>query len=195
MKALIIVDVQNDFCDGGSLPVPGGDQVIAPINDIILTYPVVVLTQDWHPHDHKSFAREWKMPEFSTKRMPYGDQVMWPAHCVQGTWGSQFHKHLFTDDAHLIIRKGFDPLIDSYSAFEDAAGRSTGLGTFLLGLGAYELDVVGLATDYCVAQTAIHARLRGFRARVLRNCCAAIDKDHSLAKAVTAMHDVGVIIA
>lgn len=196
MRGLIVVDVQNDFMPGGALAVPGSIHVPRACNELMAAerYPVVILTQDWHPADHRSFASQWKVPEFSTKAMPYGPQVMWPDHCIAGHQGAEFSPYLDTDFAHLVIRKGFDPLVDSYSAFEDAAGKNTGLAQYLHGRGVNELDVVGLATDFCVAATAVHARARGYHVRVLKSRCAAIDKDHSLAHAVVNMHAHGVRI-
>lgn len=194
MRTLIVVDPQNDFCSGGALAVPGGERIMKGINERMGNYPLVVVTQDWHPAGHNSFASTWGLPPFATKMMPYGDQVLWPDHCVIGSKGAEISPYLDISKAHVIIRKGYDPLYDSYSAFEDAGGRQTGLGHYLDGKHVKEVDVVGLATDYCVAYTAIHARKRGYFTRVLRECCAAIDRDHSLAKAVVAMHEAGVRI-
>lgn len=198
MRALIVVDVQNDFIRGGALAVPHSERVPIEINRLVMErpedYPLIVLTQDWHPNDHNSFARTWKVPEFSIRELPYGPQVMWPVHCVQESFGAQISTYLALPTARLIIRKGCDPRYDSYSAFEDAGGRGTGLAQYLNAHSVNEVDVVGLALDYCVAATAVHARARGYQTRVLKHCCASIDRDHSLAKAVADMHRAGVKI-
>lgn len=195
MKALIVVDVQNDFCIHGALEVSGAWEVVPFVNRLAASYDgIVILTQDWHPAGHLSFASSWKVPPFSTRQMPYGEQVMWPDHCVQGTQGAALHPGLLVPSAQLILRKGCDPKVDSYSAFEDAAGRPTGLMAYLDARHVNEVDVAGLATDYCVAYTALHARARGYQTRVLKRGCAAINRDHSLAKAVEKMHNAGVRI-
>lgn len=195
MKALLVVDVQNDFCAGGPLEVPGAWDTVPFINRLAADYDgVVVLTQDWHPFGHLSFGTSWGKPNFTEHDMPYGKQVMWPDHCIQGTRGAELHPGLLVPRAELIFRKGCDPKVDSYSAFEDAAGRQTGLGHYLSARGVNEVDVVGLATDFCVCYTALHARARGHQVRVLKRGCAAINRDHSLAKAVEAMHKAGVKI-
>lgn len=194
MIALIVVDVQRDFMPGGALAVPGSEQIDLAINDHMRNagYPLVVMTQDWHPKDHLSFASQWKVPEFSTRELAYGPQVMWPDHCVAGTLGSLFSKHLDTDFADLVIRKGTRREVDSYSAFFDAAGRRTGLDGYLNARGVTEVDVCGLATDYCVKWTALDARRLGFRVNVRKKLCAAIDRDHSLAAAIVAFSKEGV---
>ena len=157
-QALIVVDVQNDFCPGGALAVPGGDEVVAPVNALMKCFETVILTQDWHPAGHSSFAASHagKSP-FETVEMPYGTQVLWPAHCVQGTEGAAFHPGLRTD-GDLIIRKGFRPGIDSYSGFfENDQATPTGLDGYLRGRGVTGLTLAGLATDFCVAFTALDA--------------------------------------
>lgn len=195
MRALIIVDCQNDFCSNGRLPVPGGERIIPEVNRISREgYELLVLTQDWHPADHLSFASQWKVPEYSVKMMPYGEQRMWPDHCVQGTKGAELSPYLDVPHAQAIIRKGWRRETDSYSGFKDAAGYKTGLYGYLHAFSITEIDVVGLALDYCVAATAVDARKLGYFTRVLKRGCAAIDRDHSLAKAVVDMHNAGVRI-
>lgn len=196
MRALIIVDVQRDFCAGGALPVPGGDEVVNLVNELARSedYHLVVMSQDWHPRDHLSFAEAWGKLPFATQQMSYGMQTLWPIHCVQGTPGAEFHPRLHVPRAELIVRKGCFKAADSYSALEDADGRKTGLHAYLQARHITHCDVVGLALDYCVSATAISLRKLGFQARVLRRYCRAIDTNHSLAEAVAAMHRVGVKI-
>lgn len=195
-EALIVIDVQNDFCPGGALAVQGGDQIIPEINALMDDFPCVVLTQDWHPKDHASFAANHKGAEpFSVTEMPYGMQVLWPAHCVIGSKGADFHKDLRTDPAQMVIRKGFRPQIDSYSAFfENDRTTPTGLEGYLRTRGITTLTFVGLATDYCVAYSAMDAVRLGFDAVVLRSACRAIDLNGSLIEAETAMIDAGVVL-
>lgn len=195
-EALIVIDVQNDFCPGGALAVQGGDQIIPEINALMDDFPCVVLTQDWHPKDHASFASNHKGAEpFSVTEMPYGMQVLWPAHCVIGSKGADFHKDLRTDPAQMVIRKGFRPQIDSYSAFfENDRATPTGLEGYLRTRGITTLTFVGLATDYCVAYSAMDAVRLGFDAVVLRSACRAIDLNGSLIEAETAMIDAGVVL-
>ncbi len=195
-EALIVIDVQNDFCPGGALAVQGGDQIIPEINALMDDFPCVVLTQDWHPKDHASFASNHKGAEpFSVTEMPYGMQVLWPAHCVIGSKGADFHKDLRTDPAQMVIRKGFRPQIDSYSAFfENDRTTPTGLEGYLRTRGITTLTFVGLATDYCVAYSAMDAVRLGFDAVVLRSACRAIDLNGSLIEAETAMIDAGVVL-
>ena len=152
-KALIVIDVQNDFCPGGALAVSGGDEIVQPVNRLIGAFDHVVLTQDWHPSGHSSFAstHPGKAP-FETIDMPYGPQTLWPDHCVQGTPGAEFHPGLEWTKAELVIRKGFRTAIDSYSAFfENDHETPTGLAGYLKERGISELTLVGLATDFCVA--------------------------------------------
>ena len=151
--ALIVIDLQNDFCPGGALAVAGGDSIVARVNDLLMRFPVRVLTQDWHPADHSSFAASHPgAAPFSMTDMPYGPQVLWPTHCVQGTPGAAFHPSLRTDPADMILRKGFRPEIDSYSAFfENDRTTPTGLEGYLRTRGVTDLTLVGLATDFCVA--------------------------------------------
>ncbi|WP_171209221.1 MULTISPECIES: bifunctional nicotinamidase/pyrazinamidase [unclassified Ruegeria] len=191
--ALIVIDVQNDFCPGGALAVAGGDEIVAPINAMMDDFEVVILTQDWHPAGHSSFASSHpdKSP-FEMTEMPYGPQVLWPDHCVQGTNGAAFHSGLRTD-ADLIIRKGFRPAIDSYSAFfENDQSTPTGLQGYLNTRGITALTMVGLATDFCVHFSAVDAARLGFDVTVRLDACRAIDMDGSLAAAEQAMREAGV---
>jgi len=194
--ALIVIDVQNDFCPGGALAVAGGDEIIARINALMAEFQTVVLTQDWHPADHASFAANHPGAEpFSMTEMPYGPQVLWPTHCVQGTSGAEFHTALRTDPAQLVIRKGFRPAIDSYSAFfENDRTTATGLEGYLRNRGASSVTMVGLATDYCVAYSALDAARLGFKATVLKGSCRAIDLGGSLAEALEKMRAAGVAL-
>lgn len=192
--ALIVIDVQNDFCPGGALAVADGDAIVPRINALMGDFAVTVLTQDWHPADHASFAANHDGAEpFSLTEMPYGPQVLWPTHCVQGTEGAAFHKDLRTDPADLVIRKGFRPAIDSYSAFfENDHTTPTGLEGYLKTRGVTDLTLVGLATDFCVAYSAIDAAKLGFTVTVLEGACRAIDLDGSLAAARENMRAAGV---
>jgi nicotinamidase/pyrazinamidase len=192
--ALIVIDVQNDFCPGGALAVAGGDEIIPRINALLADFQIRVLTQDWHPADHASFAANHAgAAPFSLTEMPYGPQVLWPAHCVQGTAGAAFHPRLATDPADLVIRKGFRAAIDSYSAFfENDHATPTGLDGYLRSRGATHLTLAGLATDFCVAYSAIDAARLGFSVTVLEGACRAIDLDGSLARARDDMRAAGV---
>jgi nicotinamidase/pyrazinamidase len=192
--ALIVIDVQNDFCPGGSLAVAEGDQIIKRINGLMAEFPTVVLTQDWHPADHSSFAANHPgAAAFSVVQMPYGPQVLWPVHCVQGTKGAEFHAALATHPAQMVIRKGFRAGIDSYSAFfENDRSTATGLEGYLRSRGAEALTLVGLATDYCVAYSALDAARLGFEVTVLQGATRAIDLDGSLAAAEAQMRAAGV---
>ncbi len=193
-QALIVIDVQNDFCPGGALAVAEGDAIIPRINALMDDFPVRVLTQDWHPADHSSFAANHPGAEpFSLIQMPYGPQVLWPVHCVIGTPGAAFHPDLRTDPADLVIRKGFRPLVDSYSAFfENDHVTPTGLDGYLKSRGVTALTFVGLATDYCVAYSALDAARLGFAATVRMDACRAIDLNGSLADACTRMQAAGI---
>ena len=193
-KALIVVDVQNDFCPGGALAVADGDAIVPGINAILGDYDVVVFTQDWHPAGHSSFANQHpgRAPMEMTE-MPYGPQVLWPDHCVQGSHGAAFHPDLDVDRAELIIRKGFRRAIDSYSAFfENDHETPTGLEGYLRTRGVEALDMVGLATDFCVQYSALDAARLGFSVRVLEGLCRGIDLDGSLDAARKAMRTAGV---
>lgn len=194
--ALLVIDLQNDFCPGGALAVPGGDEIVAPINALLDDYPVKVFTQDWHPAGHGSFASSHpgKTP-FETTEMPYGTQVLWPDHCVQGSRGAAFHPDLRTDPADLVIRKGFRPEIDSYSAFfENDQTTPTGLEGYLRTRGVEKILMVGLATDFCVAFSAIDGARLGFDVTADTRLCRAIDLDGSLAAMTKQMRDAGVTL-
>ena len=195
--ALIIIDVQNDFCPGGALAVAEGDAVVAPINAMIDDFAVKVLTQDWHPADHASFAANHPgAAPFSMTEMPYGPQVLWPTHCVQGSEGAAFHPGLRTDPADLVIRKGFRAAIDSYSAFfENDHSTPTGLDGYLKARGVTAVTLVGLATDFCVAYSAIDAAKLGYAVTVRMAACRAIDLEGSLDAAVAQMREAGVTLA
>jgi nicotinamidase/pyrazinamidase len=196
-SALIAVDVQNDFCPGGALPVADGHAVVAPINRIARRFPVRVYTQDWHSPDHRSFAASHPGAEpFSTAEMHYGPQVLWPNHCVQGTWGAAFHPDLVTDHADLVLRKGFRPHVDSYSAFfENDRATPTGLAGYLRDRGVTAVWLAGLATDFCVAFSALDAARLGFAVTLLEDACREIDLDGSHAAALARMGEAGVRFA
>jgi nicotinamidase/pyrazinamidase len=192
--ALIVIDVQMDFCPGGALAVPGGDEIVAGITTLMAEFPAVILTQDWHPANHLSFAsqHDGKAP-MEMCEMPYGPQVLWPDHCVQGTQGAAFHPALDTTRADLILRKGFRREIDSYSAFfENDRTTPTGLEGYLRSRGIEALTLVGLATDFCVNFSAVDAARLGFRTEVRTDLTRAIDMDGSLAAARTGMTEAGV---
>ncbi|WP_181707321.1 bifunctional nicotinamidase/pyrazinamidase [Chthonobacter rhizosphaerae] len=192
--ALIVVDVQNDFCPGGALAVADGDAVVPVINGLAPHFRNVILTQDWHPAGHASFASSHagKSP-FETTDMPYGVQVLWPDHCVQGTPGADLHPDLSVPHAQLIIRKGYHPTVDSYSAFQEAdRATHTGLAGYLKERGILRVFVAGLATDYCVAWTALDARAAGFDALVIEDASRGIDLGGSMAKAWDDMAAAGV---
>ncbi len=192
--ALIVVDVQNCFTPGGSLAVPRGDEVVPIINRIAKAFRWVVLTQDWHTPGHASFASAHggKKP-FDVVKLAYGNQVLWPDHCVQGTEGASLHKDLNIAHAQLVIRKGYNPAVDSYSAFIEADRKSkTGLDAWLKAKSIKRVFCCGLATDFCVAWTAQDARKLGFQAVVIEDACRAIDLNGSLVKAWEAMAKAGV---
>ena len=195
-EALIVVDLQTDFCPGGALAVAGGDQIVPAVNALMGNFQTVVLTQDWHPAGHSSFASSHPgAAPFGQVQMPYGPQVLWPDHCVQGTPGAAFHPALDVDAAHLIVRKGFRPGIDSYSAFfENDQTTPTGLEGYLRTRGITDLTFVGLATDFCVAWSALDAARLGFGARLIESACRAIDLDGSLAAARAQMRGAGVVL-
>ncbi|TVP96224.1 MAG: bifunctional nicotinamidase/pyrazinamidase [Roseinatronobacter sp.] len=194
--ALIVIDMQNDFCPGGALAVAGGDEIVPEINARMAQAGAVILTQDWHPAGHSSFASQHAgRAPLEMIDMPYGPQVLWPDHCVQGTQGAAFHPDLDTNRADLIIRKGFRHAIDSYSAFfENDQTTPTGLEGYLRSRGLTQLDFVGLATDFCVAWSAMDAAKLGFEVRVLNNLCRGIDLDGSMARAQDAMRAAGVTL-
>ncbi|RMH43596.1 MAG: bifunctional nicotinamidase/pyrazinamidase [Alphaproteobacteria bacterium] len=193
-EAIIVIDVQNDFCPGGALAVPGGDEIVPLVNELLTEFPVRVLTQDWHPADHASFAASHpgKAP-FETVELSYGTQVLWPVHCVQGTDGADFHPALRTELGDVIVRKGFRAAIDSYSAFfENDRKTPTGLEGYLRTRGVERLTLVGLATDFCVHYSAVDAARLGFTVTVRETACRAIDLDGSLDAAREAMRAEGV---
>jgi nicotinamidase/pyrazinamidase len=192
--ALVVVDVQNCFTPGGSLAVKDGDAIIPLINKLAKAFQNVVLTQDWHTANHISFASQHpgKKP-FDIVKLAYGNQVLWPDHCVQGTAGAELHKGIDIPHAQLVIRKGFNSKVDSYSAFIEADGKSkTGLDGYLKGRAIKNVYVVGLATDFCVGWTALDAKKLGMNATVIEDACRGIDTNGSLAKAWTAMAKAGV---
>jgi nicotinamidase/pyrazinamidase len=197
--ALVVIDVQNDFCPGGALEVADGDAVV-PVASALLAagdrFPVKVLTQDWHPHDHLSFASNHPGHEpYAVIEAPYGPQVLWPDHCVQGSHGAAFHPGLQADAADLIIRKGFRSAVDSYSAFfENDHTTPTGLDGYLRTRGVTHLMMVGLATDFCVRYSAVDGAKLGYGVTVDLAGCRAIDLDGSLDAALTEMVAAGVTI-
>lgn len=193
-NALIVIDMQNDFCPNGALAVQGGDQIVSPINALMADFDAVVLTQDWHPADHSSFADMHPDAQpYDQVLLPYGAQVLWPRHCVIGTEGAAFHPDLNLRPAELILRKGFRPAIDSYSAFfENDKLTQTGLHGYLTERGVQDLTLVGLATDFCVAYSALDAARLGYRVTVRLDACRAIDLDGSLSKMILAMQNVGI---
>lgn len=192
--ALLVVDVQNSFCPGGELAVPGGDEVVPLINHLSLLFENVVLTQDWHPAGHVSFASSHPgMQPFQSLDLPYGPQTLWPDHCVAGSRGADFHPELETEHARLIVRKGVHAQVDSYSAFVEAdRAATTGLAAYLNALGVKKVWLAGLATDFCVAWSAIDACAAGFETFVVEDACRAIDMDGSLAEAWMKMRQAGV---
>jgi len=195
-QALIVIDMQNDFCPGGALAVSQGDQIVSGINALMSDFDTVILTQDWHPAGHSSFASSHSAEPMTMTEMPYGPQVLWPDHCIQGRQGADFHKDLITNRADLILRKGYNPAIDSYSAFfENDKTTPTGLDGYLKSRGIDELVLVGLATDFCVNYSAVDAANLGYKVRVQADLCRAIDFDGSLDAAMQQMKEAGVQIA
>jgi nicotinamidase/pyrazinamidase len=193
---LIVIDLQNDFCPGGALAVAGGDEIVPLVNRLIGSFEHVVLTQDWHPAGHSSFASTHAgQTPFSAIQMSYGSQTLWPDHCVQGSAGAEFHRDLAWTKAALVIRKGFRKAIDSYSAFyENDRKTPTGLAGYLRERGLTKLALVGLATDFCVAYSALDAARLGFETTVLLDACRAIDLNGSLATARRQMQLAGVYL-
>jgi nicotinamidase/pyrazinamidase len=191
---LIVVDVQNSFLPGGSLAVPRGNEVVPVINGLARRFANVVLTQDWHPSGHRSFASSHPGAKpFDKVTLDYGEQVLWPDHCVQGTDGARLCGDLDVAHAQLVLRKGYHPTVDSYSAFIEADGKTaTGLHGYLRERGIGSVYVCGLATDFCVAWTALDARKLGFAATVIDDACRAIDTQGSLAAAWERMERAGV---
>ncbi len=193
MSTLVIVDIQNDFCPGGALEVPEGDQILPTVNHLINQFDNIVITQDWHPEGHKSFASSHpgKSP-YDTVKMPYGTQVLWPDHCVQGSEGADFHPELNTRAAQLIIRKGYRTEIDSYSAFfENDHSTSTGLHGYLKDLGFHDLYFCGLATDFCVKWSVLDALQLGYNATLITDATKGIDMDGSVEAAFEEMKEAG----
>lgn len=192
--ALILVDIQNDFCPGGALAVPGGDEVVPVANRLASLFDTVILTQDWHPAGHRSFASAHPTGAvFALVAFDYGTQVLWPDHCVQGSPGAEFHPALDLSSAQLVVRKGFRPGIDSYSAFvENDRRTSTGLAGYLRDRGVERVFLAGLATDFCVAFSAEDAVRGGFDALVVEDGCRAIDLDGSLSAARDRLAGLGI---
>ena len=197
MRALIVVDLQVDFCPGGALAVAGGDEIVGPVNALMAEHDAVVLTQDWHPADHSSFASNHSGAQpFGTATLPYGDQVLWPDHCVIGSDGAAFHPGLDLRRADLIVRKGFRREINSYSAFFENDRRTpTGLAGYLRDRGLTDLRFVGLAHDFCVAWSALDAARLGFSATVIEGATRAIDLNGSREAAQAAMRAAGVTLS
>jgi nicotinamidase/pyrazinamidase len=196
-EALIVIDVQNDFCPSGALAVAGGSDIVPLVNRHMIRFDHVILTQDWHPADHSSFAlsHEGRAP-FETIEMPYGPQTLWPDHCIQGSNGAEFHPGLERNKAELIIRKGFRREVDSYSAFfENDHKTPTGLGGYLNERGLSKVTFVGLATDYCVAYSALDARKLGLETKVLLDSCRGINLNGSVETMLEAMRAAGVTLA
>ena len=193
---LLVIDVQNDFCPGGALAVPDGDAVIAPIHLLAPLFSHIILTQDWHPSDHTSFARSHPGAQpFETIELAYGQQTLWPPHCVLGTQGADFHPGLKLTQAELILRKGFRPQIDSYSAFfENDRTTPTGLAGYLAERGLTRIFLAGLAYDFCVGYSALDARHLGLAALVIRDACRAIDLNGSVADIETGFTAAGVTV-
>ncbi len=191
--ALLLIDLQPDFLPGGALAVPDGDAIIPIANRLARAFSTVVLTQDWHPPGHRSFAsaHPGRAP-FETIRLPYGEQVLWPDHCLQATPGAALAPGLDVPHASLILRKGCNPEVDSYSAFTEADGTTTGLAAWLRARGITDVVLAGLATDYCVAWSALGARRAGFATTVVEDACRAIDLGNSLAQAWRDMAASGV---
>ena len=192
--ALLVIDVQNDFCPAGALQVAGGNEIIPDINQEMTKYDYIILTQDWHPKGHSSFATSHDGGKpLDVIEMPYGDQVLWPDHCVQGSHGAEFHSELNTARANAVIRKGSNPLIDSYSAFfENDRKTSTGLHGYFRSLEIEKINLVGLATDFCVNYSAQDAAKLGYKVSVFEKMCRSIDINGSLALARTEMRECGV---
>jgi len=194
--ALIVVDVQNDFCPGGALAVPQGDEIVPAVNRLAAGFAHVILTQDWHPRGHASFASSHPSRQpFETIELPYGQQILWPDHCVQGTQGAAFHPGLDVRHAELVVRKGFRNSIDSYSAFRENDHRTlTGLAGYLKERGFERLTLCGLATDFCVYFSAIDGREAGFEVGMVTSACRGIDVDGSLSRALRSMNEAGVAL-
>ncbi|MEX0719402.1 MAG: bifunctional nicotinamidase/pyrazinamidase [Balneolaceae bacterium] len=196
MRALLIVDVQYDFLPGGALEVPNGDIIIPVINKLIPHFDCIVQTQDWHPNNHSSFAsnNEGKKP-YETIKVKYGEQVLWPDHCVQGTHGADFHHNLEQNTSQLIIRKGFRPSIDSYSAFfENDHKTTTGLHGYLQERQVDEIFITGLATDFCVKWSALDTIKKGYKTYVIEDAVRGINIEGSVQKSIDEMEAAGAIL-
>jgi nicotinamidase/pyrazinamidase len=186
---LLAIDLQVDFMPGGALAVVDGDSIVPRVNSLMRVFPHVVVTQDWHPPGHASFASTHGAKPFATKRLEYGDQTLWPEHCVQGTRGAALHPTLEMERAFLILRKGMHAGVDSYSAFVEADGKTTtGLAALLHARGVRRVFCCGLATDYCVAYSALDARAAGFESFVIEDACRGIDANDSLGAAWAQMN-------
>lgn len=195
-EALVVIDLQNDFCPGGALAVAGGDEIVPLVNDLIRGSEHVIMTQDWHPAGHSSFASSHPGREpYQSLAMPYGEQTLWPDHCIQGSRGADFHTGLAWTRAELVIRKGFRPAIDSYSAFfENDHATPTGLAGYLRERGIGSITLVGLATDFCVAYSALDAVKLGFSVTVRLDACRGIDLGGSLNSMTARMREAGVTL-
>jgi nicotinamidase/pyrazinamidase len=195
-EVLLVVDVQNDFCPGGTLAVPDGDAIVPVINRLARDFAHIVLTQDWHPAGHSSFASTHPgHAPLTVIEMPYGSQILWPDHCVQGTDGAAFHSGLDLPRAELVLRKGYHAGIDSYSAFRENDRRTaTGLGAYLRERGIERVTLCGLATDFCVLYSALDAREAGFAATLALDACRGIDHEGSLGRAIDQMRAAGVVL-
>ncbi|MBB6011253.1 nicotinamidase/pyrazinamidase [Aquamicrobium lusatiense] len=195
-EALVVIDLQNDFCPGGALAVAGGDEIVPLVNDLIRSADHVIMTQDWHPAGHSSFASSHPGHQpYQSVTMPYGEQTLWPDHCIQGSRGAEFHTGLAWAKAELVIRKGFRPAIDSYSAFfENDRTTPTGLAGYLRERGIGSITLAGLATDFCVAYSALDAVKLGFSATVRLAACRGIDLNGSLDAMTGRMRDAGVTL-
>jgi nicotinamidase/pyrazinamidase len=195
-EARVVIDLQNDFCPGGALAVAGGDEIVPLVNDLIRSSDHVVMTQDWHPAGHSSFASSHPGHQpYQSVTMPYGEQTLWPDHCIQGSRGADFHTGLAWTKAELVIRKGFRPAIDSYSAFfENDHTTPTGLAGYLRERGIDAITLAGLATDFCVAYSALDAVKLGFSVTVRLDACRGIDLNGSLAAMTGRMREAGVTL-
>ena len=192
-SALIIIDIQNDFCPGGALAVTDGDKIIEPINGAQKEFDTIILTQDWHPKEHSSFASNNSAEVYSNVEMDYGSQVLWPDHCIQGSMGANFHENLNTDNSGLILRKGCNPKIDSYSAFfENDKNTTTGLEGYLVKKEIKRLYLCGLAFDYCVFYSALDGISLGFDVFVFQDLTKAINLNNSEKLARKTMIEKGI---
>ena len=192
-SALIIIDMQNDFCHGGALAVKDGEKLVEPINRAQEKFDTIILTQDWHPKEHSSLASNNSAKVYSNIEMDYGSQILWPDHCIQGSIGANFHKNLNTNNSNLILRKGCNPKIDSYSAFFDNDHETpTGLYGYLQSRGVDTIYLCGLALDFCVYFSAIDGIKLDFKVNVIKDACRAIDLEGSLDKSLNDMKNKGV---